>query len=129
MSTNTLTHAAAADIADTIRRQIGLANLMTLGAHNLRAGSDTAGNAYLAFHALILPFTKSGKRGTRARRMLVTVTYTAADLYDVTVIWAPSDLPVWNTHYTVDGLDAAQLRRVMLALDYDGPTVLNPRYV
>lgn len=109
-------------IATTIKNQIGIGSLMTLGAHALR--EDCNGRA-LTFKALILPFRKDGSRGTRARKMEVSVLLQEDDTYSVAVY----DLTNLNQHYSRDDVYAHELPRLMLALDYDGDEVLNPRYL
>lgn len=122
----------AADTAKVIRQQITMGALMSLGARDFSHGTRD-GQTYLAFAATVLPFTKSGNRATAARAMTVTVTLTPADLYDITVTYPQRGdrygLKTPETHYTAEGIYADQLPRLLLALDYDGETVLNPRYL
>ncbi|AWY06704.1 hypothetical protein SEA_ZETA1847_70 [Microbacterium phage Zeta1847] len=110
-----------ATIAHTIREQITTGALMALGARELIATESG-----LRFTASILPFTKSGARGTRARAMRVEVTLNGLDYYDVVVSYAGRDYSTVE-HYAGDNIDAFSLARILLALDYDGPTALNPR--
>jgi hypothetical protein len=104
-----------------IRDQITTGVLMALGAHKLIATESG-----LRFAARILPFTKSGKRGTAARVMQVEVTLNALDLYDIAVTYAGRDYSV-VTHWEAANVDCFELSRLLLALDYDGPTAVNPR--
>lgn len=141
MSTNTaeITQGTTTsqEVAQVIHRQIGGGVLMSLGAHNLGHGNlapvvGAFPQPGLVFNARILPFTKSGKRSGSARVMLVVVSLNAMDYYDVLVTYnAPGDRygaqgPV--VHYEAADVDFETLPRLLLALDYDGETVLNPRY-
>lgn len=127
---------ALAVITDTIREQIGSGVLMSLGAHNFHSnygklvqGEDDfyLTDATLAFHARILPFLKSGKRGTGPRKMFVSVTLNGTDYYDIKVLFEKGGELV--EHFSATDVDAFSLARTMLALDYNGPEVLNPRYI
>lgn len=114
-------------IAETIRRQATPLVLMSLGATNLLAlvphGEFQGG---LEFTARVLPFNKNGERSARPRKMRVWVKLTWADLYDVEVSYIGRDRqPV--VHAQVENIDFTQLPVWLLALDFDGETVLNPR--
>lgn len=113
-------------VAQTIKDQIGMGALMCLGAHDFAATGDGAGA--LVFKARILPFTKGGKRSTRPRIMHVSITLNALDLYDVDVFTYDKRLNI-VPHYNIKDIDFTQLPMLMLALDYDGDEVLNPRYL
>lgn len=120
-------------VASTIREQINTGSLMALGAHELRpldfiADDASAPLPSLAFKARILPFTKSGHRSTAARVMQVVVSLNAADLYDVLVIYKGRDGQK-VVHYESSDVDAMKLSWLLLALDFDGDSVLNPRYL
>jgi hypothetical protein len=114
--------------AHIIRDQITPGVLMALGARDLMATARdlTGAEPGLRFTASILPFTKSGARGTRARAMTVAVTLNALDLYDIAVTYAGRDYSV-VTHWEAANVDCFELSRLLLALDYDGPTAVNPR--
>lgn len=57
--------------------------------------------------------------------MFVEVRLNAMDTYDVAVFYSIRGQK--TIHYRTDGIYADQLSRLMLALDYDGDVVLNPR--
>lgn len=124
--TTTQTQNYSAEVAQTIRSQIGVMSLMTLGAHDLRQGTDASGNPGLTFAAIILPMEADGTRASEPVEMQVQVTLNGVDLYDVLVAYLSDGV---KTHYEADDVDCGSLPRLMLALDYDGDTVLNPRYV
>lgn len=121
----TTTAAQSQEVAKIIRQQFTLMGLMTLGASDLRAMDEQEGG--LAFVARILPFTKSGKRAQSARKMMVTVVLNAMDEYEVEVFYYDKN---GNkvVHYENDR-QGPDLERLAVALDYDGDTVLNPRYM
>lgn len=128
--TLTVNTEATREVANTIRKQIGVAAFMSLGASGLSL-THRDGNPGLHFLARILPFLKSGKRGTRPRIMLVDVVLNAMDTYDVYVGYlAKNDHGHhWVKHYEAKDIYADQLARLMIALDYDGAEVLNWRYL
>lgn len=111
-------------VADTIRQQIGFWNFAAVGARDFLYGSEERGS--LSFHANILPFTKTGKRSGCARIMDVKIICTFSDTYTVTVTYKRAGEII--THYTASNIYADQIGRVILALDYDGEEVTNPRY-
>lgn len=124
---------STAQIADTIRKQIGPSVLMTLGASGL-VSQRTAMTVYddflpgLLFTARILPFNKPfGKRLSRPRLMAVGVFLNSSDLYNVRVVYDIKKDTERVVHYETDDVDAATLPRLLMALDYDGDTILNPR--
>lgn len=79
------------------------------------------------FGARILPMTKSGRRGVRARKMFVDVTLNGADLFEVDIWYMDRGAPV--LHAAAREIYAHELNYVLLAADYDGDDqVLNPRY-
>ena len=108
-------------IAQAICDQIPTMILATLGAHDLRVIEGG-----LAFMARILPFLKAGERGVRARTMKVEITLNALDYYDIAVWVGGRGEP--KLHYHGTDIDCEQLPRILLALDYNGPTVLNAHY-
>lgn len=108
-----------------IRSIVEIGVFMSLGARNLRVNSFDD----LIFDATILPFNKNGKRGERGRTMTVSVSAGKTDdgTLRVLVVYPERGTGRLLTHFdgetTVDGLN-----RTLLALDYDGDDVLNPRY-
>jgi len=125
----------AAAVAATIRQQIGFGILASLGARDFRHGNICATREAtplpsMLFNATILPMTKAG-RGTAARTMSVTISLNLHDYYDITVSHHQrgdryGHLPS-VIHFAATDVDADTLPRLMLALDYDGREVLNPR--
>lgn len=135
---STSTQIDTAEIASIIRQQITGGVLMSLGARDFRhgniapiKGAETLPS--LIFNATILPMTKAGKRGTAPRTMQVTVSLNGNDYYDVRVTYNQRGdkygLKAPIVHYEADDVDVSTLARLMLALDYDGDTVTNPRYI
>jgi len=114
----------------TLRSQINFGVLMALGAHDLRLVSATENHlGGMTFKARILPFTKSGNRGSATRVMDVTITLNGMDYYDIRVTYAPVGHRFDRVeHANIKDVDVFALNHVLLALDYDGPQVLNPRY-
>lgn len=112
-------------LATAIRSTVETGVFMSLGARDFRVNSFDD----LIFDATILPFNKSGERSERARTMTVSVS--AGEVDDGTVhvlaIYPERGTGRLLTHYegetTIDDLN-----RTLLALDYDGNDVLNPRY-
>lgn len=108
-------------VASVIRDQIGMGALMSLGAHNFMAGERS-----LIFNARIIPMNKNGsKRLTAPRIMRVEITLDPSDTYSILVGYLKKF--DWVVHYSVENVYNDQLARIMLALDYDGDRVLNPR--
>lgn len=107
-------------IPEIIFSQIDKRVLMSLGASDF-------GHSYkaLSFAARILPITKAG-RGSRARVMTVEIELEAGDTYLVRVTYFKSG--VREVHFNQSGVYADQLSRILLALDFDGKQVTNPRY-
>jgi hypothetical protein len=120
--------ARVAEIAVTIKQQIGPMVLMSLGAHNFLAASPTVSGERggLDFAVRVLPMRADGKRGTAPRIMRCRVTLTAMDDYKVRVAYLGRGKSI-VTHFETDGVFADQLPNLLLALDFDGDTVLNPR--
>lgn len=106
----------------TFRAAIGNGSLWSVGAHGFAnvPGAHQLGG--LAFRARILPMTKTG-RGATARTMGVLVSLTGIDDIDIEVRHADG-----TEHARITGVYLDQLARIILALDYDGPEVTNPRY-
>ena len=116
-----------ANVATTIHQQINIRTLMSLGATELHPTLEQS-KTYrpgLAFTARILPFTRDGERGTRPRRMKVSITLDPSDTYTVAVTWTHGGKH--HTHFLRSGVYADQLDTLLLALDYDGDTAVNPR--
>lgn len=127
-----------ARVGQTVLDQIGIGVLMSLGASAIRHGNvamvpGATPLPSLIFNARILPFTKGGKRGSAPRSMLVVVGLNERDLYDVLVTYKQHGdrygmkPPV--VHFEADDVFCDDLAALLLALDYDGITVLNPRCV
>lgn len=125
------------EVADTIQAQITNGVLMSLGARNLRFGAvaptaDAAPLPSLTFDATILPMMKSGGRATAPRTMQVAVFLNGMDYYDVRVTYKQRGdslgLKDPVVHFEAADEDFTTLARTLLSLDYDGPTVTNPRY-
>lgn len=124
------------ETANIIRQQIETGVLMSLGARGFRHGNVAAVPGAtplpsLVFTATILPMTKNGTRGTAARTMTVTISHNAADYYDVHVTYPQRGdrygIKPPTVHFEAEDVDASNLSRLLLALDYNGNTVLNPR--
>lgn len=134
MSTETMT--VAQEVAHTIRQQITPGVLMSLGAHEQQSGTVATVEgadplpSYI-FKARILPFNKNGERAEAPRAMTVIVSLNSSDLYDIYVAYNQRGdrfgLKPRVVHFEADDVDAESLANTMLALDYDGETVLNPR--
>lgn len=112
-------------IAQEIRRQIGPLVLMSLGASDFSYSAAERGT--LIFKARILPFKANGERSERAAVMMVRVVLTAADTYTVSVVYRTRG--ELRLHMQREGVYCDEISRLMLALDYDGEEVLNPRYI
>lgn len=129
----TTAHPAAAAIAkrtaETIRSQIQLGVFMSLGATR-PLYEVHKGQPGLTFQACVLPFTETGDRSTDARTMRVHITLNPADTYDIEVLYTTTRNGETTTteHHAATDVYVDQLNPHLLALDYDGDTVLNPRY-
>lgn len=128
--------ASTADaISREIYRQISARILMSLGAHQMgctgtRPGEPDHYAPGLTFLAKILAFRKDGTRGSTARIMRITITLNSADLYDIDVRYAARRSVVGDSiHFQRINVPVGVLNILLLALDYDGPEVLNPRLV
>lgn len=111
--------------AEIIRQQVGMNILMSLGAHEFATVLNEGEVEGLMFKARILPFNASGKRSPRPRIMQAVVTHNALDYYDIRVIYVARSKIM--THYEAQNIDAQQLPKILFALDFDGPEVLNSR--
>lgn len=105
------------ETAETIRQQITLGVLMSLGAHNLELHTDDSDQPALMFTARVLPFNVNGTRLQQPRNMRVLVTLTAADTYDISVDYHRGTTIV--RHFAAAGVYADQLPPVLLSLDSD----------
>ena len=124
-----LAHVAGADefhkaTAEQFRQALGAGVLMSLGATRLTAVPGRFDRGGLMFTARILPFTSTGDRYAAARNMAVLISTTALDEIDVEV----REYARGIEHAKIEGVYIDQLARAVLALDYDGPEPLNPRY-
>jgi len=106
------------------RQALGLGVLGSLGASDLTAvpGAHQCGG--LLFTARVLPMTKRGTRGPRPRNMGIMVSLTPADEIEIEA----REITRGTEHAKIEGIGIEQLQRAALAIDYDGPEVLNPRY-
>jgi hypothetical protein len=100
--------AHAADVANTIRQQLGVMGLGVVGAHNLMSTSEQRGG--LTFNARLHYQGQS-----RARIMRVTITLTGMDLYDVVV-----STPDYRNVTVAESYYAIQLTGAMYDLDAEG---------
>jgi hypothetical protein len=122
-------HIAGADeyhraAAEQFRQALGAGVLMSLGATQLAAVPGRFDRGGLLFTARILPFTRNGDRSEAARNMAVLISTTPLDEIQVEV----REYARGIEHAKIEGVYIDQLARAVLALDYDGPEVLNPRY-
>ena len=78
----------------------------------------------LEFTGRILPFDKEGKRLRKAEKMKIRIILTPLDEYNITVTRANGE-----EFLTLEGIYCFQLAKIMMALDYDGDQVLNPRCI
>lgn len=118
---------ATADVtAGAIFNQIEDGVKMSLGMHNPSVIHTPSPG--LTFLVRILPFRKDGTRGLSARVMRVTITQNPSGWFDVLVsyqIRRAGD----KIHFKRTDVHPKDLNELMLALDYDGLTILNPRWV
>jgi hypothetical protein len=125
---------AAHEVAAEISRLIQTGVKMSLGFHSAAVSSNEPGTGLFlpgyTFLAKIIAFRKDGTRGSSARIMRVTVTLNSNDLYNIDVRYAARRSVVGDTvHFQLDDIYASMLNKFLLALDYDGDAVLNPRIV
>lgn len=109
--------------ADTFRAAVQVGVFMSLGATDLTAIAGTHQLGGLLFTARILPL-RDGTRRERPARMGVMISHTPADEIDVHVL----EYARGTDHTHLNGIYIDQLNLALLALDYDGPTPLNPHY-
>jgi hypothetical protein len=102
-------------IPDTIRKQIGVGVLMSLGASDLVADREhVKAPLYdtLTFRARILD------KNHRKRVMRVRVVLDPSDTYSITVTYPKAGNPLETiTHYEVDDIYNDQLAEILLRLD------------
>lgn len=112
-------------LARVILQQCTVPSLMTVGAHHFRPVEGG-----VKFLARIHAFDYRGERELRPRNMTVSILLNSSDYYDIRVTYKGStgDSLVEILHWEERDLDFTQLHRILMALDYDGPEVLNPRY-
>lgn len=106
------------------RAAIGDGALWSVGAHDIASVPGAYQLGGLTFLARILPMTETGRSDT-AESMAVLVSLTPADEIDVEV----RRIADGREHARIPGIYIDQIQRIILALDYDGPEVMNPRYV
>lgn len=111
------------DTARAFQAAIQIGVLMSLGATDLGAVAGAHQLGGLLFTARILPL-RHGSRRERAARMGVMISINGVDTIDIRVLEYASG----REHTRIDGIYIDQLNAALLALDYDGPTPLNPRY-
>lgn len=111
-------------VAEQFRQAIGTGVFMSLGASQLAAVPGRYDRGGLLFTARILPFTRTGARYAAARNMAVLVSTTPLDEIEVEV----REYARGIEHAKIERVYIDQLARAVLALDYNGDEVLNPRY-
>lgn len=99
----------AAEVANTIRQQLGIFGLGVVGASHM-AYDSSRGRGALTFKARLHFAGQS-----RARIMRVTIILTDADLYDVVVC-----RPDYTEATFADGIYAEDLTATMYRLDAEG---------
>ena len=110
--------------AEQFRQAISVGVFMSLGASELAAVPGRYDRGGLLFTARILPFTKTGERFENARRMAVLVSVSPLDEIEIEV----REYARGTQHAKIERVYIDQLSQALLALDYDGPEILNPRY-
>lgn len=103
---------------------IGSEVLGSMSTRGFRADGDVA--PVLTFQALLLPFRRSDGKRAKGRRWL-TVQVTALeglDRFDVYVFGYMGGK--YRGHCKIENVSVDVLSRCILALDYDGPEVLDP---
>ena len=111
------------ETARTFRAAIEIGVLMSLGATDLGAVAGAHQLGGLLFTARILPL-RNGTRRDRPARMGVMISLNGVDTIDIEVLEYASG----REHARINGIYIDQLNPALLALDYDGPTPLNPTY-
>lgn len=110
--------------AEQFRQAIGALVFMSLGASRLIAVPGRYLGGGLMFTARILPFTQTGDRYAAPRKMAVLVSVTPLDEIEIEV----REYARGIEHAKIERVYIDQLSRALLALDYDGPEPINPRY-
>ena len=100
--------------------------LMTLGASNPRFLDEGWGRGAIAYDVRILPFDDKGSRSRVAKTMELTIIVTALDALDIEVSYDRNGERV--IHYSAEEVFITEVPGLMLGLDWDGPTAVNPRY-
>ena len=117
------TYAALRDVGKVVHVQLDTKVLWSLGATGLQYSAKGLGG--IEFDARILPFKVNGERGSRARVMRVKVLLNSSDYYDVSVGY-PKGYE-WVEHFSREDVGVESINFLLLALDWDGDEVLNPR--
>lgn len=120
---------AQRDIATTITEQATTGALMTLGAYPLRPTNlyaDDTRRGGAMWNVRIMPMKKNGDRSSTVRKMELTIELTYADTYTVTAKYYNRGKAV--IHFQRDNVYWDQLEKLLVALDWDGDEILNPRY-
>lgn len=100
--------------------------LMTLGVSGRRFLDEGWGRGAIAYDVRILPFDDKGNRSRVAKTMELAIIVTALDALDIEVSYDRDGERV--IHYSTEGVYITELPGLMLGLDWDGPTAINPRY-
>lgn len=118
MSSYTVTggDSKSAAVAQTIRKQIEIGVLMTLGASELRHGYVN-GLPSLLFTVRVFPFNHAGKRIRKARKMELAVQLTSWDDYTISVTYPNKGLVVM--HELIEHVYVDSLNRTLFAIDSD----------
>lgn len=111
------------NVGKALHVQLDRKVLWSLGASGLQYSAKGLGG--IEFDARILPFKVNGERGSRARVMRVSIVLNSSDLYDVSVGY-PKGYE-WVEHFSREDVGVESINFLLLALDYDGDEVLNPR--
>lgn len=110
--------------ANQFRLVIGNGVFWSLGAEKLMAVPGVHQLGALTFTARILPMKSDGTRAERPRLMAVMISLTGRDSIDIEV----REFANGRTHARIEDIYIDQLAQAILALDYNGDEVLNPRY-
>jgi hypothetical protein len=116
MTTTQITdiHADAAPLSfKTLRNQIGLGALMTVGARHFVLHDE----AVVSMTASIHPRIKDGRRGSSARNMEIRVSLGFDDLYRISVRYPARGTKEIITHWEMDGIYNDDLARIFVSLD------------
>lgn len=124
-NTNDYARSLAPDVASIIKQQIPMGVFWSLGADPKMFHTVIEGKPGLLFHARILPFNADGHRSVRPVKMSVAVLLEPSDTYQIIAYYRRGGKVI--DHARTSGVYADGLQHVLLALDYDGETPLNPR--